>query len=203
MRVRHARHDLNEGTETMLRSAHPAAWAATMNRMLSRARHGAAAAVMALLLAATPAWAIDTPSEGLPEGHNDLYCLALNIYWEARSEPVEGQVAVAAVTLNRVESHRFPDTVCEVITQGGYARRHRCQFSWWCDGRSDDPYDPAAWQQSVALATEMLYAAAYEDPTNGALFYHATYVDPHWARQMTQQAHIGLHIFYTDDNLRF
>ena len=59
-----------------------------------------------------------------------LQCLALNVYWEARSEPMQGQLAVAAVTLNRVNDPRFPDDICDVVRQGGEVRKHRCQFSW-------------------------------------------------------------------------
>ena len=72
---------------------------------------------------------------------DEITCLAQNIYFEARSEPVAGMLAVGHVVLNRVASDRFPDTVCKVIRQGGERRRHRCQFSWWCDGRSDKPHN--------------------------------------------------------------
>lgn len=124
-----------------------------------------------------------------------LECLALNIYWEARSEPLEGQVAVAAVTLNRVNEARFPDTVCAVVKQGGNKRLNRCQFSWWCDGKSDKPTEAAAWQTSKALARRVLFGEL-ADPTGSALWYHANYVSPSWTSRKVQTAWIGRQIFY-------
>lgn len=125
-----------------------------------------------------------------------LKCLAMNIYWEARSEPVAGQVAVAAVTLNRVENRRFPDDVCKVVRQGGEIRRHRCQFSWWCDGKKDLPLEAEAWRRANTLA-RLTAAGVIEDPTGGAMWYHADYVEPYWAEAKKQVTKIGRHIFYT------
>ncbi len=125
----------------------------------------------------------------------DLECLALNIYHEARSEPKLGQIAVAAVTLNRVADPEFPDSVCEVVLQGGPRPKHRCQFSWWCDGKSDKPRDRTAWREAKSLAFQFLMNR-HDDPTDGALFYHADYVNPRWASQMRTAAVIGRHIFY-------
>jgi N-acetylmuramoyl-L-alanine amidase len=127
----------------------------------------------------------------------ELRCLALNIYWEARSESIPGQLAVAAVTLNRVQSPRFPSSVCDVVRQGGEVRRHRCQFSWWCDGRSDKPRDRAAWKESLHIA-KLIKKGEVNDPTNGALWYHAVSVKPVWAKKLDRYARIGQHIFYTD-----
>ena len=129
--------------------------------------------------------------------HEDgaLECLALNIYWEARSEPLEGQVSVAAVTLNRVADGRFPNGVCAVVRQGGQKRLNSCQFSWWCDGKSDIPEEAEAWQTSKALARRALFGEL-ADPTAGALWYHANYVSPSWTSRMVQTAWIGRHIFY-------
>ncbi len=125
----------------------------------------------------------------------ELRCLALNIYFEARSEPRIGMLAVAAVTLNRVSDPRFPDSVCGVVWQNADAGLHRCQFSWACDGRSDRPENAGAWRAARNLARMML---AYElaDPTAGALWYHADYVEPKWARAKTVVARIGRHIYY-------
>ncbi|MEX0692878.1 MAG: cell wall hydrolase [Rhodospirillales bacterium] len=128
-----------------------------------------------------------------------LRCLALNIYWEARSESIDGQLAVAAVTLNRVQNPRFPSDVCDVVRQGGEIRRHRCQFSWWCDGKKDDPLDAESWRRAMTLA-RLAGAGVVKDPTNGALWYHADYVNPSWAGQMERVARIGRHIFYTDND---
>ncbi len=123
-----------------------------------------------------------------------LRCLALNIYHEARSESKRGQIAVAAVTLNRVKSNRFPNSVCAVVKQGG-EKLHRCQFSWWCDGRSDRPQDQAAWKRAVQIARESL-AGLHRDPTGGALYYHNTQVQPDWAKEFRRSARIGNHVFY-------
>ncbi len=131
-------------------------------------------------------------SEGKREA---LRCLALNIYWEARSEPLDGQIAVAAVTLNRVRDARFPNEVCDVVYQGGETRRHRCQFSWWCDGKKDEPLEAAAWQRANVLA-RLAKADVLSDPTDGALWYHADYVDPFWAHSKEKLTKIGRHIFY-------
>jgi spore germination cell wall hydrolase CwlJ-like protein len=128
---------------------------------------------------------------------DELRCLALNIYWEARSEPLDGQLAVAAVTMNRVASKKFPNTICKVVKQGGAYRRHRCQFSWQCDGESDKPEELQAWRSAQQLA-RLFLAGIYDDPTQEAKWYHADYVKPDWATRMTQTAKIGRHIFYTE-----
>jgi spore germination cell wall hydrolase CwlJ-like protein len=124
----------------------------------------------------------------------ELHCLALNIYHEARSEPVSGQIAVARVTLNRVKSERFPASVCDVVKQGG-EQRNRCQFSWWCDGKSDRPTEKKAWRRSLEISERVL-ANKVPDPTNGALYYHANYVSPRWSRSFQRTAQIGRHLFY-------
>jgi spore germination cell wall hydrolase CwlJ-like protein len=124
----------------------------------------------------------------------ELRCLALNVYHEARSEPEKGQLAVASVTLNRVKSDAFPGSVCGVVKQGGQ-KRNRCQFSWWCDGRDDRPQNPTAWEKAVDTANRSLLGLA-EDPTDGALYYHADYVSPRWSRTFERTARIGNHLFY-------
>ncbi len=125
----------------------------------------------------------------------DLNCLALNIYFEARSEPRQGKLAVAHVVMNRMASRHFPGSICGVVQQGGEKVRHRCQFSWWCDGQSDKPVNARSWQESQALA-RLVYWNASEDPTNGALWYHADYVKPYWRTAYQQGPKIGRHIFY-------
>ena len=126
---------------------------------------------------------------------DEITCLAQNIYFEARSEPVDGMLAVGHVVLNRVVSDRFPDTVCNVVRQGGERRRHRCQFSWWCDGRSDKPHDKVAWNAARLIAW-FVYNGQTEDPTGGALWYHADYVNPYWREAFVAGPQIGRHIFY-------
>lgn len=118
-------------------------------------------------------------------------CLALTLYWEARGEGREGMIAVGWTVLNRVRSRRFPGTPCEVVRQGG--ERPPCQFSWWCDGKSDRPRDLRSWQAAQIIAAELLQSPP-RDPTSGALFYHSTGVRSPWKRDRT--ARIGRHVFY-------
>lgn len=124
-----------------------------------------------------------------------IECLALNIYWEAKSEPLIGQIAVAAVTLNRVNHPGFPRTICGVVQQGDEHRRHQCHFSWWCDGKDDTPRERDAWRHALALAAAAVFTGV-PDPTRGALWYHADYVRPNWADEKEEVARIGAHIFY-------
>lgn len=126
----------------------------------------------------------------------EIRCLALNIYFEARGEPESGQLAVSHVVMNRVASKRFPGTVCGVIQQGGALQRHRCQFSWWCDGRSDKPENKRLWEKSAELALKVYWGRTV-DPTGGALWYHADYVKPAWRKTYERGPKIGRHIFYS------
>lgn len=126
---------------------------------------------------------------------DEVNCLALNIYHEARGETPEGQRAVGHVVMNRVASERFPATVCGVIRQGGEIGTRACQFSWWCDGRSDKPENKRLWQRANELALE-IYWGRSKDPTRGALWYHADYVKPAWRKDFVLDRTIGRHIFY-------
>jgi len=125
---------------------------------------------------------------------SDTYCMALNLYHEARGEDASGVVAVGNVVLNRVASKRFPNTICEVVKQGGQ-RRYRCQFSWWCDGRSDKATDKRTWASMVLMAKKMLQGSI-GDNTDGALFYHTNGVNPYWNVNMSPKMRLGAHIFY-------
>lgn len=130
----------------------------------------------------------------------EVHCLGLNIYFEARSEPELGQRAVGHVVMNRVAHPDYPATVCGVIRQGGEQQLHRCQFSWWCDGRSDKPVNKKAWEQSLRLA-RMIYLGRLKDTTGGALWYHATYTTPYWSKVLRQGDRIGQHIFYLENRV--
>ena len=130
-------------------------------------------------------------AEELPSG---TYCMALNLYHEARGEDASGVVAVGNVVLNRVASKRFPNTICEVVKQGGQ-RRYKCQFSWWCDGRSDKAKDKRAWSMMVRLS-KTLSQGSIGDNTDGALFYHTNGVSPYWNVNMSPKVRLGAHIFY-------
>ncbi|MCU7931077.1 MAG: cell wall hydrolase [Candidatus Thiodiazotropha sp. (ex Codakia rugifera)] len=129
------------------------------------------------------------------EVSEEIHCLALNIYFEARSESEQGQQAVGHVVMNRVAHTRYPDSICRVVRQGGEKKRNRCQFSWWCDGRSDQPTNRTAWLKSLQLAYE-IYMGHSNDPTGGALWYHADYVNPDWSTTLRLGKKIGMHYFY-------
>jgi len=126
-----------------------------------------------------------------------LKCLALNVYYEARSESEDGKLAVGHVVLNRMADNRFPNTICDVVKHGGDQVLYRCQFSWWCDGKSDTPTELTAWNKSVELA-RLIVNGQSEDPTSGAKWYHADYVQPGWAGRLEKTTQLGRHIFYTD-----
>lgn len=130
----------------------------------------------------------------------EIKCLADNIYFEAKNEPVEGQLAVAEVTLNRVEHPEYPKTVCGVVWQQNKDRRtgkRVAQFSWTLDGRADVPKSKETYAEIYALAEEvLLYGMDSAIVGPEALFYHANYVKPRWARKMERVARIGNHIFY-------
>lgn len=128
----------------------------------------------------------------------EIDCLALNIYFEARGESDKGKRAVAHVTMNRVADDAFPSTVCAVIREGGTVDPLKCQFTWWCDARSNQPFDIVAWQDSLEVA-EQVYRIPSEDLTGGALWYHADYVAPPWRRRLEPGPKIGSHIFYRRD----
>jgi hypothetical protein len=153
---------------------------------------GAGSALVLLVSALAVLWPGPVPRIDLSQS---LDCLALNIYHEARGEPLDGRVAVAQVVMNRVGDPEFPSQVCEVVRQGGERSRDRCQFSWWCDGRGDRPDDLAAWTGSKDLARRIL-AGSVDDPTGGALWYHADHVSPDWDMDIIRQAKIGRHVFY-------
>jgi len=128
------------------------------------------------------------------DGGAQWRCLAEALYFEARGESVKGQAAVAEVILNRVDSERFPDTVCDVITQGT-GKRYQCQFTYTCDGHPETIHEPRAWEQVGKVARAMI-DGAQRRLTKGATHYHTTAVRPGWARTYTHTATVGVHKFY-------
>ncbi len=123
-------------------------------------------------------------------------CLARAVYFEARSESALGQMAVAKVILNRVKAPNYPKSICGVVYQGSN-RRNSCQFSFACDGQPDDVRQPAAWAQAKHVAQRAINGdKAIATKMQGALFYHADYVTPKWARNMRKVMKVGRHIFY-------
>jgi len=131
----------------------------------------------------------------------DVNCLAKNIYFEARDQKPKGQIAVALVTINRVKSKRFPNSICKVVEQAnrknGKLVLHKCHFSWFCDGKSDTPRDKMSWDISLLIARAML-RNPMRDFLHGATHYHRIDVDPYWNKKMLKFSTIGDHIFYID-----
>ncbi|MEM8839982.1 MAG: cell wall hydrolase [Pseudomonadota bacterium] len=126
---------------------------------------------------------------------NQQRCLAAGIYFEARGEPERGQAAVAQVILNRVKNPTYPKTICGVVYQNKHWR-NRCQFSFACDGIYDRINDKKAWDRAIRIARDVSKGRTYLDDVGDSTHYHATYVNPKWARKMNIVARIGVHIFY-------
>jgi spore germination cell wall hydrolase CwlJ-like protein len=127
----------------------------------------------------------------------EFECLALNVYFESRGEPLAGQYAVAAVTLNRVVHPAFPDSICQVVMQGAELGRNKCQFSWVCDRYGDRPRNDGAWERAKQVAFTTLFLDQ-PDPTGGALYFHTMWVRPNWSRIMLKVGRIGGHMFYRE-----
>ncbi|MDE0970524.1 MAG: cell wall hydrolase [Octadecabacter sp.] len=121
-------------------------------------------------------------------------CLAEALYFEARGEPVQGQFAVAEVILNRVDSPKFPNSICKVVNQGT-GRKHACQFSYTCDGKFERIANMAVYNQLVVIARAMI-DGGMRQLSGGATYYHTTSVQPSWARRFEHTATIGIHKFY-------
>ena len=137
-------------------------------------------------------------------------CLAVNMYHEARDQGTAGRLAVSAVVLNRVRDSRFPNTVCEVVYQAQMKPswktgepvpiRNRCQFSWYCDGKSDKIKDKKTYQRILDFAGLILHNdIEFLDITDGATHYHADYVRPFWRKHFDKRCKVGKHIFYKDN----
>ena len=135
------------------------------------------------------------------EEYPQHWCLAQNIYYESRGSNLADMAAVANVVMNRTKDRRYPDTICAVVQQGkknadGSMVRNMCQFSWYCDGKSDWPKQGDAWFKAQMIAYQMIEDGKYRGLTEGATHYHATYVNPRWAKDFTLIGRIGEHIFY-------
>ena len=138
----------------------------------------------------------------------ELECMSMNIYFEAAMESTAGKLAVAQVTMNRVRSSWYPNTVCSVVKQGrhyesGFPVRDRCQFSWYCDGKHDTPSMGKMWGESQKVAIYVLENAKLLDITDGATHYHADYIEnPRWAIARHKTMQIDTHIFYNKHKKR-
>ncbi|WP_281841224.1 cell wall hydrolase [Sinisalibacter aestuarii] len=133
-------------------------------------------------------------AQPVAQGGADWQCLSEALYFEARGESAEGLFAVAEVILNRVDSARYPGSVCNVVNQGT-GQRYACQFTFTCDGHPEDIRDQRAWERVGKVARTMLDGAP-RTLTDGALFYHTHAVAPRWSKTLDRTASIGVHHFY-------
>ena len=139
-----------------------------------------------------------TTSPVLAKPSSALICLAKTIYFEARSEPIEGQIAVAQVVFNRVLRKHWKDTICGVVYSGG-EERGKCQFKWYCDGKSDNPKEIEVWTRIIELAWRLLIGVETKDFSNGATFFQATGSDIYLTvncKVIEITAVIGSHVFF-------
>ncbi|WP_425439500.1 cell wall hydrolase [Puniceibacterium sediminis] len=127
-------------------------------------------------------------------GGKQWECLAEALYFEARGESVKGQFAVAEVILNRVDSPRYPNSVCGVVHQGT-GKKYGCQFTYTCDGNPESIHEPKAFTE-VGKVAKLMISGAPRALTDGATHYHTGRVKPKWARKFPLTAEIGTHLFY-------
>ena len=163
----------------------------------------AAVAVAVVAVCNTRLESLRSAQDAMPPGYvtaaeqtRQLECLTRNIYWEAALEPFEGKVAVAQVTLNRMQSGKFADSVCGVVYQKNvFYEKVVCQFSWYCEGNHKmKPVHKPLWRESEEVAKKVLLEGFRLPSMKNALYYHADYVNPGW--QLPKIDQIGRHIFY-------
>ena len=154
-------------------------------------------------LAVVAALVMPIPGASYDE-NGERFCLAQNIYFESANQSFAGRLAVANVVMNRVADEQFPNSVCEVVYQAEWTEnwkgnmlpvKNRCQFSWFCDGKSDIPEDSDTWMHSLMVATSFLNGD-WQDITEGSTHYHADSVHPYWADSLNRTVTIDNHIFY-------
>ena len=154
-----------------------------------------------------------------PDQEPEAHCLAQNILFESSTEPMVGKIAVGLVVLNRVNDARYPDTICGVVKQGPeyeswktrqdetlddedriyYPVKNRCQFSWYCDGQSDDIIATENWYKAQIVALQLL-DGKFKGLIEGATHYHASWVSPAWRHELTYIGQVGDHLFYRWEN---
>ena len=178
----------------------------TLRRTLRAATKAIAILISGGLLSAGVAQATEIPSDmkidwsSIVVSKDEVMCLALNDYWEARSEVISGRLAVGRVVLNRAMDPRFPSNVCDVIKQSKVAgTSNRCQFSWYCDQKTNEVPDSKEWRDSIKIAVALVQKdSSIPDPTGGALWYHADFLRPTWAQGFEPTTVIGTHVFYRE-----
>ena len=138
------------------------------------------------------------------DANNEIFCMAQNIYFEAGNQPLAGKVAVGNVVMNRLEHGAYPDTLCGVIYDAKWRQNwkgnmvpvlYQCQFSWFCDGKSDEPEDSPTWIESLTIARDIVHGY-YPDITEGSTHYHADSIYPYWANDLNETVFINNHVFY-------
>ena len=167
------------------------------------------------LLILLPFLIIPSITTSADEESPEFICLVENIYFESKGESMRGKIAVGVFTLNRLKYERYPKTICEVVKQGPVREswktrqdpnltadqrqynpvRHRCQFSWWCDGYKERIKYDENWIDSVRAAKSAL-TGKYDDLVGEATHYHAVYVTPEWANRLRFIVQIDNHKFY-------
>ena len=130
----------------------------------------------------------------IPKSDKQMSCLAEALYFEARGEPIKGQLAVGEVILNRVEDTRYPSSICKVINQGT-GRRFACQFTYTCDGKLETVYEQKPYEMALKIA-KILLTTHDRKLTRGSTHYHSNYVNPKWSKKFKRVAKFGRHIFY-------
>ena len=142
--------------------------------------------------------------EATADDRKAIDCLAKNIYWEASNEPLRGKKAVAQVTVNRTEDERFPDDICGVVYERDKVKvkgrvKTICQFSWTCmTVKNKTPRNEENWEEALHIAQKFVLDSHELPELDQALFYHADYVRPRWAKRMIRIEKIGAHIFYRE-----
>lgn len=138
-----------------------------------------------------------------PISEEELGCLALNIYFEARGEKSIGQFAVADIVMHRVNNFDYPNTICGVVKKGVYPSwsktmpfKYKCHFTWYCDRKPDNPVDGPAFAAAMYVARTVLNDPFYLPVITYGLYYHAAYVNPEWAEGRVVIASLGKHLFY-------
>jgi spore germination cell wall hydrolase CwlJ-like protein len=130
----------------------------------------------------------------VPKSDKQMSCLAEALYFEARGEPIEGQLAVGEVILNRVEDTRYPSSICKVVNQGT-GRRFACQFTYTCDGKLETVHERKPYEMALKIA-KILLTTHERKLTRGSTHYHSNYVNPKWSKKFERVAKFGRHIFY-------
>ena len=130
----------------------------------------------------------------VPKSDKQMSCLAEALYFEARGEPIKGQLAVGEVILNRVEDRRYPSSICKVVNQGT-GRRFACQFTYTCDGKLETVHEQKPYEMALKIA-KILMTTHDKKLTRGSTHYHSNYVNPKWSKKFERVAKFGRHIFY-------